>query len=83
MKKVILPVEIRPLAEGGFLAVCEAIQGCHAEGGTIAEALENLEDAAKNLLELRKTDGLSLPPGMDEYVPGAPVRAQVLVSLPE
>ena len=78
-----LPVELQPLAEGGYLAICEAIQGCHAEGETIPEALENLEDAAKNLLQLRKADGLPPPEGMEEYLPGMPVRAQVLVSLPE
>lgn len=53
-----LPVEIEALSEGGFLAICSAIQGCHAEGATIAEALENLEDVARQLLELRRQDGL-------------------------
>jgi hypothetical protein len=30
MKKVLLPVEIEVLEDGRYLAVCEAIQGCHA-----------------------------------------------------
>jgi predicted RNase H-like HicB family nuclease len=57
-----LPVEIEELKEGGFLAICPALQGCHAEGHSIAEALENLQDVARNLLELREKDGLPIPP---------------------
>jgi len=61
MAKLVIPVEIEALEEGGYLAVCDAIQGCHAEGDSVAEALENLEDVARVLLELRREDGLSSP----------------------
>lgn len=61
MAKYRLPVEIEALKEGGFLAICPALQGCHAQGRTIAEALENLEDVARQLLELRQEDGLPIP----------------------
>lgn len=57
----LLNVEIQPLEEGGFLAVCPALQGCHAEGGTVAEAIDNLEDMARILIELRLEDGLPIP----------------------
>ena len=83
MKQVILPVEIEALEEGGFLAVCELIQGCHAEGKTVAEALDILEDVARILLELRVEDGLPLPDGLETFDPSAAVKAQVVVSLPE
>ncbi|MBI2909352.1 MAG: type II toxin-antitoxin system HicB family antitoxin [Chloroflexi bacterium] len=59
-----LHVEIEPLEEGGFLAVCPDLPGCHAQGHTLAEALENLEDVARNLLELRLEDGLPIPEGV-------------------
>lgn len=42
MKKYLLKVEVEPLEEGGYLAICPDIQGCHAEGETVAEALEIL-----------------------------------------
>jgi len=61
MKQYKLPVEIERLEEGVFLAVCPILQGCHAEGRTVAEALENLEDVAHHLIEIREEEGLSLP----------------------
>ncbi len=57
-----LPIEIEPLDEGGFLAVCPILQGCHAEGETVADAIENVEDVARNLIELMREDGALLPP---------------------
>jgi predicted RNase H-like HicB family nuclease len=79
MRKLVIPVEVEPLEEGGYLAVCEPIQGCHAEGDTVAEALENLEDVARTLLELRVEDGLPTPDGLETYEPGKTIRAQLVV----
>lgn len=62
-----IPVEIEALEEGGYLAHCPILQGCHAEGRTVAEALENLEDVARQLLELRLEDGLPIPPELQSY----------------
>ena len=79
-KRYIIPVEIEELEEGGYLAVCEVIQGCHAEGETVPEALENLEDVARVLLELRIEDGLDLPEGLAEAPPGeVGLHAQLVV----
>ena len=83
MKKYLLKVEVEPLEEGGYLAVCRAIQGCHAEGETIAEALDILEDVARILLELRREDGLPPPEGLEQLEPGATIKAQVVVTVPE
>ncbi len=54
-------IEIQPLEEGGYLAVWPPLQGCHAEGQTIAEAIDNLRDVTRVLLELRAEDGLPVP----------------------
>lgn len=80
-KRYIVPVEIEELGDfPGYLAVCPVIQGCHAEGATIPEALENLEDVARILLELRIEHGLGLPEGLEEAKPGSiEVRAQIVV----
>lgn len=83
MSKLVIPVEIEPLEEGGYLAVCDAIQGCHAEGETVAEALENLEDVARILLELRREDGLPFPDGLQTLEPGAVIKAQLVVTVAE
>ena len=52
MKRYKFPIEIQILEEGGYLAICPILQGCHAEGSSVAEAIENLEDVAKILLTL-------------------------------
>ena len=83
MAKLVIPVEIEALEEGGYLAVCDAIQGCHAEGDSVAEALENLEDVARVLLELRREDGLPPPEGLEPLEPGAIIKAQVVVTAAE
>ncbi len=60
--KVVLQISVRPKEDGqGYLAVCDSLQGCHAEGYTVGEALDNLQDVARTLLELRREDGLPMP----------------------
>ena len=80
-KAYVLPVEIEPLEDGtGYLATCESIQGCLAEGSSVAEAIGNLEDVARVLLELRVEDGLGIPEDLRE-ASGEALHAQILVSL--
>jgi len=83
MAKLVVPVVVEPLEEGGYLAICEAIQGCHAEGETVAEALENLEDVARILLELRREDGLPLPEGLEQLEASTVIKAQLVVTVGE
>jgi predicted RNase H-like HicB family nuclease len=83
MSKVLIPVQVESLDEGGYLATCDAIQGCHAEGDSVAEALENLEDVAKALLEVQKEDGVPLPAGLEEFIVGMTLNAQLVVPVPE
>ncbi len=54
-------VQIEELEEGGYLAVVPEIQGCHAEGETITEAIENVQDVARVILELIREKGLPMP----------------------
>lgn len=51
-KRIELPIEIETLTEGGVLALCPDIKGCHAEGKTIGQALDNLRDVARGIYEL-------------------------------
>ena len=83
MKRYLLKVEVEPLEEGGYLAICAAIQGCHAEGESVAEALENLEDVARVLLEVQKEDGVPLPSELEEFQPGTVIQAKLVVPVPE
>jgi len=78
MRKFVMPVEVEPLEEGGYLAICELIQGCHAEGETVAEALDNLEDVARIIMELCIEDGLPLPPGLEGSKEVPIIKAEVV-----
>lgn len=79
MARYKLPIEIEPLDEGGFLAVCAILQGCHAEGETVADAIENVEDVARNLIELMREDGIPLPPELELAEPGVHLHNEILV----
>lgn len=57
-----VPVIVEPLDEGGFYGECPILQGCHVEGETYLEALENLEDAIRLHIEGRLQFGDPLPP---------------------
>ncbi len=35
----------------GYVAHCPAIPGCHSQGDTIEEAIENIKDAIKSCIE--------------------------------
>jgi predicted RNase H-like HicB family nuclease len=82
-KLLILQTVVEAQPEGGYLAYSEAIRGCHAEGETVADALANLEDVARILLELREEDGSPMPEGLHEFKPGDALRSQLLVPVPE
>lgn len=47
--------------EGGFHVWCPALTGCHSQGETREEALENIQEAIAADLESLQDDGLPLP----------------------
>jgi len=56
------PINIEPCEEGGFLATCETLQGCLAEGETYGQTIENIQDVIKIHLEARKKFNDFIPP---------------------
>lgn len=58
-----LPVEIEPLAEGGYLVSCADMVGCHTEGKTVGQALDNLYDIARVIYELCREKNLTFVAG--------------------
>ncbi len=53
-KLSIYSVVVEPCEEGGFFASCPIIQGCHAEGETYGEVIDNVTAVIREHLELRK-----------------------------
>ena len=66
LKQYVLEVEIEQLEDGRYIADCPDFEGCHAEGDTPADALENLEEVARVIIDLCREKGLPLPPEYDE-----------------
>ena len=46
--------------DGAWIVACPAIPGCISQGGTKAEAIENIRDAIKACLEVRAETGMPL-----------------------
>ncbi|MCX6375777.1 MAG: type II toxin-antitoxin system HicB family antitoxin [Armatimonadetes bacterium] len=54
--------------DGMFIAECPSLPGCISQGGTRAEALENIRDAIQGYLESLRKHGEPIPPGIDEEI---------------
>ncbi len=61
MDEFLLPVQIEPLAEGGYLATSNNLPGLVAQGRTVAETLEIAQDVARKLVESCIEHGDPLP----------------------
>jgi predicted RNase H-like HicB family nuclease len=81
VKKFRLQVEVEPLEDGRFLATAPALRGCLAEGDSIADALENIEDVARLIIELCIREGLPLPPELVGGDAQPVVKAEVVVQV--
>lgn len=58
----LLPVEIVPLEEGGYLATSKALPGLVVQGRTQAETMELAQANARILIEVYLAEKLPLPP---------------------
>jgi predicted RNase H-like HicB family nuclease len=81
MKKYRLNIEIEPLEDGRYLAVATNLRGCHAEGDTIAEAIDYVEDVARVIIEMCLKEGLPLPPEIESEEAPPIVKAEVVVQV--
>jgi len=46
-----LKVTLEEAGEGGYIVSCPALPGCHSQGDTAVEALENISEAIVGCLE--------------------------------
>ena len=80
LKQYLLEVEIEQLEDGRYIVDCPDLEGCHAEGNTPAEALENLEDVARIIIDLCREKGLPLPPEYDESTAPKVIKARLVLA---
>ena len=55
------PITLEQHKEGGYFASCPVFQGCHAEGKSIGEAIDNIRDVIHLHIEARKKFGEPTP----------------------
>ena len=48
-------------ADGGFHAFCPALKGCHSQGDSQEEAMDNIREAIQAYLESVKAHGEPIP----------------------
>lgn len=60
-KLTLYQIVVEPCEEGGYFASCPLLQGCHAEGKSFGEAIDNLKDVIKAHLEIRRARGEIIP----------------------
>ena len=48
-------------AEGGYDAFCPTLKGCHSQGDTFEEAIENMTEAIELYLESLREDNQPIP----------------------
>ena len=61
MKQYMYPITVECLEEGGYYAECPILQGCHVEGETFSEVMENIEDAIKVIIKSYRELGKEIP----------------------
>lgn len=61
-------VVIEPCEEGGYFATCPALPGCHTEGETYEEVIQNIRDAIKLYIEDLQETGEPIPPDTWETI---------------
>lgn len=75
--EVLLPIRIKRLREGGFLATSEVLPGLIAEGRTIAETMEIARDVAKKVMETYREYDIPLPSSLKRVQTNSDVRIPV------
>ena len=61
MSEYLVPIAVKQIEEGSYLATSSVLQGLIAQGRTIAETLEIAEDVARKIIESCIEHGDSLP----------------------
>jgi len=77
MARYILPIEIQPLEEGGYLARSPTLPGFLVQANTVEEVVSLAPGVAQTLIEAMQEKGVPLPETLHTVEP--PFHADLLV----
>jgi predicted RNase H-like HicB family nuclease len=77
MAKYILPVEVQPVEDGGYLARSPALPGFLVQADTIEEVISLSPGVAQALIKSMREKGVPLPHNLQEVEP--PFHTDLLV----
>ncbi len=82
MTRYKLPLTIEPMKEGGYLVTCPEVPGLLTDGETLEEALANVSDAVRTLIETMQAKGVPLPTALQKVDVTRPIKLETLVAVP-
>ena len=68
VSEFVIPLKVRKLREGGYLASSTALNGLVAQGRSLAETLEIAQDVARKLIESYQEHGDHLPKSLQKMI---------------
>ena len=82
MKKAKIPLVLEPQPEGGYTVTSPLLPELITEGDTMAEALANVEDAFRAVVEIYQDRGRPLPSSLYLEDANGPLSVETIVSVP-
>ena len=82
MMKAKIPLLLEPQPEGGYTVTSPLLPELITEGDTMAEALANVEDAFRAVVEIYQDRGRPLPSSLYLEDANGPLSVETIVSVP-
>lgn len=80
LSEIVIPVQVKRLSSGEYLATSKVLNGLVAQGRTIAETLEIAQDVARKLIESCQEHGDPLPAFLRKQMKR--VRRETILQIP-
>ena len=68
VSEIVIPLQIKNLKDGSYLATSRILRGLVAQGRTLAETLEIAQDVARRLIESYQEHGDPLPSNIQKQI---------------
>jgi len=68
LNEYVFTIIIEKEEEGGYHAFCPLLPGCHTQGETYEEAMENIKDAIKLYIESLREHNEEVPTGIQRGI---------------